>query len=95
MPMTKDYNHIKDWLLPLLDSKGVSVEEFSRTVGVSRAAIYNYFVDRNRPSEEVMAQMCRALNRPLEEGLRQYTPKKAGRPAGSANQVRAAVARSR
>jgi transcriptional regulator with XRE-family HTH domain len=79
--MTKtDYNNIGKWLIPLLDEKSVSVEDFARAVGVSRASIYNYIVDRNRPSEQIMAKMCHILKRPLDEGLRQYTPKKIGRP---------------
>jgi transcriptional regulator with XRE-family HTH domain len=81
--ITTDYNRIKEWLLPILDSKGISVENFARAVGISRATVYFYMNDRHRPDEQVMAQMCRVLGVPFEEGLRQYTPKKWGRPSGS------------
>jgi transcriptional regulator with XRE-family HTH domain len=81
MPST-DYNRIKLWLLPILDSKGMSVESFARLVGISRATVYFYLSDKHRPDEQVMAQICRVLGVPFEEGLRQYTPKKWGRPRG-------------
>lgn len=77
-----DFSNIRDWLLPLLDERGLSVEEFSNQVGVTRAAVYHYLKDTNRPSEQVMIKMCQVLGVPPEEGLRQYTPKVAGRPSG-------------
>ncbi len=78
----KDFNRIKIWLTPKLDAKGLSVEQFASACRLCRATVYNYLVDRNRPTEETMARMCRVLSVPLEEGLSQYTPKKRGRPAG-------------
>lgn len=84
MPKTKDFNRIKEWLLPLLDKRGMSVEDLSVDTGLSRAILYNYCIDRNRPSEQNMAKITHALGVPFEEGLRQYIPKKNGRPSGSA-----------
>lgn len=80
--MNNDFNHIADWLRPLLDSQGMSVEELAQRAGITRTAIYNYIGDHNRPTEQSMAKICHVLGVPLEEGLRQYTPKKNGRPAG-------------
>lgn len=94
MPSTRDYNRIKQWLLPKLDTKGVSVEQFSREVGISRAELYFYFADKHRPSEQVMARICHALNVPFEEGLRQYTPRRNGRPRGSGGGLRSVQVRS-
>jgi hypothetical protein len=91
----KDFNNIKKWLLPKLDAKGVSVEMFASSCGLCRAVVYNYLVDRNRPTEETMASMCRVLGAPLEEGLSQYTPKQRGRPRGTPGQVREAQSRGR
>jgi len=85
-----DYNRIKQWLLPILDSKGISVESFARSVGISRATVYFYMNDRHRPDEQIMAQMCHVLGVSVEEGLRQYTPKKWGRPCGR-SQVKEAL----
>jgi transcriptional regulator with XRE-family HTH domain len=75
----EDFNRIREWLVPKLSSLGWSVEKFSRRVGVSRASIYFYLVDKKRPTEEVMGRMCKILGVPIEEGLAQYTPKRMGR----------------
>lgn len=85
MPKTKDHNHIKQWLIPILDQRGMSIEDLSVDTGLSRAILYNYLIDRNRPSEQNMAKITHALKVPFEEGLRQYTPKKNGRPLGGAS----------
>lgn len=74
-------NNLKEWLLPLIKDRGLTVKEFSEETGVSRAALYNYFEDRNRPDLHTMEKICRYLEIPLAEGLAQYTPKKEGRPA--------------
>lgn len=79
--MAKDFNHIKEWLLPQLDTLGLSIENFARKCSLSRASVYFYMEDTYRPSAGIMAKMCAVLGRPLEEGLRQYTPRKVGRPA--------------
>lgn len=77
-----DYNHLKAWMLPMLQDRGLSIEKFSDLVGVSKTVVYNWMHDLNRPTEETMVVVCRELGRPLEEGLRQYTPKPLGRPPG-------------
>jgi transcriptional regulator with XRE-family HTH domain len=77
----KDFNNIREWLIPLLDKRGLSVERFANQVGVTRAAVYHYIKDTNRPSEQTMIKMCRILGVAPEDGLRQYTPKIVGRPS--------------
>lgn len=75
-------NNIKQWLLPLLQQQSLSVEELANKVGITRTAVYNYLSDRNRPTEQTMKRITEALGVPFEEGLRQYTPKTVGFPAG-------------
>lgn len=80
--MKSDYNHIREWLLPQLAEKGLSIEQFARACGLSRVIVYFYMDDKYRPDSQIMAAMCDVLEVPLEEGLRQYTPRKRGRPEG-------------
>ena len=80
--MERDFNNLKKWLTPLLEERGWSIEEFGRKVGVTRAAIYHYMTDRNRPTVERMRQIYEALGVPAAEGLAQFTPRIAGRPRG-------------
>jgi transcriptional regulator with XRE-family HTH domain len=77
--MEKNFNRIKEWLLPKLQEANLSVEQFAHKIGLSRAAIYFYLTDVSRPTEQTMAKMCHALGVPFEEGLAQYTPKLRGR----------------
>lgn len=77
-------NNIKQWLRPLLDRRGMSVEDLAKNIGVWRATIYFWFEDKTRPDAQTMARVCRVLNVPLEQGLSQYTPKPLGRPKGQA-----------
>jgi transcriptional regulator with XRE-family HTH domain len=77
-----DYNHLKQWLLPKIRERKLSVEKFARLVKISRASVYFWFNDVTRPDEQTMARVCQVLGTPLEEGLRQYTPKVEGRPVG-------------
>lgn len=78
---TGDFNHIKEWLLPLLADRQQSIELFARECGLSRAAIYFYINDKNRPESSTMKVMCDVLGVPFEQGLAQYTPRAVGRPA--------------
>ena len=78
--MSADYNHIKQWLDPLLEQMGLSVEAFANRCDLTRTAIYFYRADKNRPDEQTMIRMCRVLGVPAEQGLAQYTCKKLGRP---------------
>ena len=68
----------------MLDKRGISVEKFSYEVGVSKQSLYFYLEDISRPTEQTMARICKAVGRPLQEGLAQYTPKVNGRPKGTA-----------
>ena len=83
--MIRDYNNIRGWLLPKLESRGFSIERFADSVGVSRAIVYMWLHDQSRPTEQTMSKVCHVLDIPLEEGLSQYTPKPNGRPAGPPN----------
>lgn len=78
--ISADFNNIGPWLKPQLLARNLSIEEFANACGLSRASIYFYTVDRARPREQAMIKMCQVLGVPAEEGLRQYTPRKAGRP---------------
>lgn len=91
----KDFNNLKQWILPRLDKKQLTVEEFSTAAGLSRASVYNYLVDRSRPTEQTMAKMCHVLGESLEAGLAQYTPKQNGRPVGSVSGPREVTVRER
>jgi transcriptional regulator with XRE-family HTH domain len=75
-----NFNNIRNWLLPKLEELGMSVEQFARAAKLTRAMVYFYMSDRNRPSEQAMIRMCQVLGCPPEEGMRQYTPNKIGRP---------------
>ena len=77
----EDFNNIKEWLLPLLVERQMTIEGFARQCGLSRAAVYFYISDKNRPESTNMKKMCDVLEVPFEEGLRQYTPRASGRPA--------------
>jgi transcriptional regulator with XRE-family HTH domain len=81
--MSKDFNNLKQWLLPILERKQISVEDLARAAGCTRSAIYYYMSDRNRPTTQRMAAICRVLGVPLEEALQQYTERRVGRPAGT------------
>lgn len=73
-----NFNNLPTWLPPLIARKKLTIEEFAREAGLTRASVYNYLTDRSRPSEDSMLAMCRVLGVSLEEGLKQYTPKPLG-----------------
>lgn len=83
------FNHIGRWLMGdpesgkdgLLTQKNISVEQLARAAGLTRYAIYLYIHDKRRPSTEAMRRICKVLGVPPEEGMRQFTPSKLGRPA--------------
>lgn len=79
----RDFNHIKEWLLPLIQERDYSVEKLARSVGITRASLYYYLADRTRPTTGVMRRICDVLGRPHEEGLATYTEKPVGRPKGT------------
>jgi transcriptional regulator with XRE-family HTH domain len=80
-----DFNHLKAFIEPMLQERAMSVEQFARACGVTRAMMYFYFKDTNRPSEQVAIRMSQVLGVTAEEVLGQYTPKKVGRPAPGVN----------
>lgn len=84
--MDRDFNHIQQWLDPQLDRLGLSIEQFANVCGISKASVYFYRDDKYRPNTGIMSKMCKVLGVPLEEGLRQYTPRKAGRPGRTTTQ---------
>jgi transcriptional regulator with XRE-family HTH domain len=78
----ENFNHLKQWLVPLLNEKKMSVEDLAQKANITRTIIYWWLSDKYRPDEQSMVRVCAVLGRPLEEGLRQYTPRKRGRPVG-------------
>lgn len=82
---TRDFNNLQAWLDTHLNSRQMSVEQLANRSGLSRATIYFYMQDKNRPSANAMARICRVLGVPVEEGMKQFTPRKPGRPAGARN----------
>lgn len=77
-----NFSHLPTWLPKQLRRVGLSAEQLAHEAGVSRTCIYRYIYDQDRPSEKTMLGICRALDITFEEGLRQYSPKKNGAPAG-------------
>jgi transcriptional regulator with XRE-family HTH domain len=80
MEENKDFNRIAEWMDPKVREMGLSIEQFSRLCGLSKAVICFYREDIHRPSEQAMIKICRVLGVPPEEGLQQYTRRKNGRP---------------
>lgn len=78
--MSKDFNHLREFLLPLLEERGLSIENFSRDAGISRASVYFYMSDRFRPDDAAVFKMARALGVPPEDIFKQFTPRPRGRP---------------
>jgi hypothetical protein len=76
-----DFNHTRDWLIPKLDAGGISDETFANAIGVNRSVICFYMNESCRPETQTMSRTCRFPGVPLEEGLKQYTHKKKGRPS--------------
>jgi transcriptional regulator with XRE-family HTH domain len=78
-----NFNNLKTYLTPKIDALEMSYEQFARAIGVTRAMIYFYMADKNRPTEEVAGRIATVLGVDLAEVLQQYTPKKIGRPRGA------------
>lgn len=84
MQMEDNYNRIKEWLIPKLETMDLTIEKFAEACGLTRASVYFYLKDITRPNSTTMKVMCDVLGVPFEEGLRQYTPRRRGRPSGTA-----------
>jgi len=78
--LKKSHNAIREWLLPKLAARDMSVAQLATAVGVSRAAVYLYLNDQSRPTGYHMARICQVLGVPIEEGLSKYIPRRPGRP---------------
>lgn len=83
MEPTPNFNKLKEYLPPKIESLDMSYEQFARACGVTRAMIYFYMNDKNRPTEQVAVRMAQTLGVDLAELLQQYTPRKIGRPRGT------------
>jgi transcriptional regulator with XRE-family HTH domain len=81
--VTSNFSNLPTWLPRQLNRVGLSKEQLAHRAGISRTSVYRYIYDSDRPSEDTMLRICRVLEVPFEEGLRQYTPKKNGRPLGT------------
>lgn len=78
----KDFNNLPVWIPKQCAKKEIGIETLAQRSGVSRTAIYKYLYDQDRPSEQTMKRITKALGVSFEEGLKQYTPKRNGRPPG-------------
>lgn len=75
-----NFSHLPTWLPKQLERVQLSAEQLAHRAGVSRTCIYRYMYDQDRPSKKTMLGICRALDIPPEQGLRQYSTKPNGRP---------------
>jgi transcriptional regulator with XRE-family HTH domain len=91
----KGYSNLGTWLPPKIEATGLSMENFSRKIKISRAQLYRYLDDTSRPSTTTMARICKFLKVPLEEGLKQYSEKPQGRPFGFSPAAKGVTVRSR
>ena len=80
---TPNFSKLPTWLPKQIKKAGLTKEKLAHRAGVSRTCIYRYIYDMDRPSEDTMLKICRALDIPFEVGLSQYTPKQNGRPYGA------------
>jgi transcriptional regulator with XRE-family HTH domain len=77
----KSFSNLPVWLPAQLKKSGIkSWEQLARKAGVSRASIYFWLRDDDRPTTASMAKLCKALKVPLAEGLKQYSEKPRGNP---------------
>ena len=52
-----------DWLIQRMKSAGIStLEDLAQTTGIDRGTISRYFHQERRPSIDVIAPLCEALN---------------------------------
>lgn len=104
----QDYNRLNTWLPPKLEARGMTVEDLAVAARVSRRVIYMWLKDEARPTTQTMAKIVHALSEArllgavevyekveLEDALRQYIERKAGRPKGSGGGARAVTTRGR
>ncbi len=60
--MQKDYNNLKQWLVPLMDARRISTEDLAIKAKVSRRVLYFWMDDTARPSTKSIARVVDALN---------------------------------
>lgn len=100
--MAKDYNNLKKWIEKMCKDAGLPIYKVANRAGVSRAIIYNWMIDRNRPDEDTLLRVAqvfadhtgRKSEEIFAEGLTQYTTRPKGRPRGSGGNPKPVVARS-
>ena len=52
-----------DWLIQKMKSAGIStLEDLAQTTGIDRGTLSRYFHQERRPSIDVIAPLCEALN---------------------------------
>jgi transcriptional regulator with XRE-family HTH domain len=76
----EDYSNLPTWIPEQLKRVGLTKEQLAHRAGISRTSVYRYIYDTDRPNSATMMRICCVLKIPAEEGFRQYTPKKNGRP---------------
>jgi transcriptional regulator with XRE-family HTH domain len=63
-----------------LKTKGISVEQFARQIGVTRTIVYFYINDQARPTLDTLIKICDVVGISLAEGVKICTPRTRGRP---------------
>lgn len=58
----EDFNNLKQWLLPKLEARRMSVEDLAVESGVSRRSIYGWMDDTARPTTQKMAKIVHTLS---------------------------------
>ena len=74
------FNKLEPWMTAKMEARDMTVEELAEAVGISKATIYAYWKDKQRPSLDSMIAICKVFHCNLEEGLAQYTAVDIGRP---------------
>lgn len=76
-------NNLKGWLRTKIEERGISISKLADETGLTRAIIYFYMSDVNRPTQMNLQKICDVLGADINEAMALYTPKKVGRPIGS------------
>jgi transcriptional regulator with XRE-family HTH domain len=74
------FNNLELWMTAKMEARDMTVEEVAEAAGLSKATIYAYWKDKQRPGLDSIIAICKVFNCKLEEGLAQYTAVDMGRP---------------
>lgn len=73
-------NTIKEWLLPQLEERQMTVEDLAKELETHPKTIYRYFSGERLPAPLMMGRICSFLGVPFAEGRSQYGSHPTGRP---------------